>query len=229
MAANTLKEQLLAGVAVGAEYVCARSILIYTLCCLTIPVLAAAQANPGSANFGSVPSGPASKDVLHLTLRDAVDMAVRFNLGEIESGENTRIARGQRLRALSALLPLVSASASENVEQFSKASFGISFPGIPSVLGPFSYSTAQASATVTLFSLESIRRFRAARSAEEAAQLTYSDTLDVITLIVGNAYLQIIQEGSRITAKEAQVRNAQALYDQAAEQLRAGTSPKIDV
>jgi len=206
-----------------------RSILRHTLLSLTIPVLATAQTNQGSANFGSIPNGSATNQVLHLTLRDAVDMAVRFNLSEIESGENARVARGQRLRALSALLPQVSANASENVEQFSKATFGITFPGIPSVLGPFGYSTAQASASVTLFSFESIQRFRAARSAEEAAQLTYSDTLEIITLIVGNAYLQITQEGSRITAEEAQVRNAQALYNQATDQLRAGTSPKIDV
>jgi len=67
---------------------------------LTIPVLATAQTHQRSANFGSVPNGSATNQVLHLTLRDAVDMAVRFNLGEIESGENARIARGQRLRAL---------------------------------------------------------------------------------------------------------------------------------
>jgi outer membrane protein TolC len=223
-----LKERLLAGVATRTEHVCARSILIYTLFWLTIPVLAAAQTN-SSPNFGSVPSGTASKDVLHLTLRDAVNMAVRYNLGEIESGENTRIARGQRLRALSALLPQVSANVSENVEQFSISTLGIKLPTVPQVIGPFSYSSAVANASVTLFSFESIQRFRAARTAEEAAKLTYNDTLDAITLIVGNAYIQIIQEGSRITAEEAQVKNAQALYNQAVDQLRAGTSPKIDV
>jgi outer membrane protein TolC len=229
MAPKTLKEWLLAGVAAGTEYVCARSILRCTLLWLTIPILAAAQTNQGSANFGSVPSGPANKEVLHLTLRDAINMAVRYNLGEIESGENARIARGQRLRALSVLLPQVNANVSEDVEQLSKSTFGIRFPLIPAVLGPFSYSTAQASASLTLFSFESIQRFHAARTAEQAAQLTYSDTLDVITLIVGNAYLQIIQEGSRINAEEAQVQNAQAVYNQALDQLRAGTSPKIDV
>jgi outer membrane protein TolC len=227
MAANRLKERFLAGVAAGTEHVSARSILICTLFWLTIP--AAAQTNPGVANFGSVPSGTASKDVLHLTLRAAVNMAVRYNLGEIESGENTRIARGQRLRALSALLPQVNANVAENVEQFSISTLGITLPTIPQVIGPFGYSSALANASLTLFSFESIQRFRAARSGEEAAQLTYNDTLDAITLIVGNAYLQIIQEGSRIIAGEAQVRDAQAIYNQALDQLRAGTSPKIDV
>lgn len=196
---------------------------------LTMATLAAAQTNQPSANFGSVPSGTATSEVLHLTLRDAINMAVRYNLGQIESGENVRIARGQRLRALSALLPQVSAGSSENVQQVSAATLGIQVPQIPGVIGPFSYSTAQATAGQTLFSFESIQRFHAAVSAEQAAQLTYSDTLDIITLTVGNAYLQVIQAGSRVNAEEAQVQNAQALYDQAIDQLQAGTSPKIDV
>src|SRR5215469_5961699 len=193
------------------------------------PGVVAAQTNQSSANFGSVPTGTAASEVLHLTLRDAINRAVLYNLGQIESGENARIARGQRLRSLSALLPQVSAAASENVEQFSAATLGIKVPQVPTVIGPFSYSTAQANVSQTLFSFESIQRFRAASSAEQAAQLAYSDVLDVITQIVGNAYLQVIQAGSRITAEEAQVKNAQALYDQALEQLQAGTSPKIDV
>lgn len=179
--------------------------------------------------FGSVPSGPASREVLHLKLRDAINMALRYNLGEIESGENARIARGERLHALSGLLPQVSAGAAENVEQFNSATLGIKIPLIPRVIGPFSFSEAAASATQTLFSFTSIQRFRAARTAERAAQLNYQDTLDVITLIVGSAYLRVIEATSRIGAAEAQVRNAQALYNQALDQFQAGTSPKIDV
>src|SRR5215469_8296136 len=182
--------------------VIAQSLLRCASLWLTMTVLAVAQTNQPSVNFGSVPSGTATNEILHLTLRNAIDRAVRYNLGEIEIGENARIARGQRLRALSVLLPQVNANASENVEQFNVATLGIRSLLVPEIIGPFSYSTAQANVSLTLFSFESIQRFRAARSAEEAAQLSYSDTLDVITLIVGNAYLQIIQEGSRITAEE---------------------------
>src|SRR5215467_12916163 len=189
----------------------------------------AAQTSQPSANFGSVPTGTATNEVLHLTLRDAINRAVRNNLGQIESGENARIARGQRLRALSVLLPQVTVGAAENVEQFSASTLGIKIPQVPAVIGPFSFSTAQANASLNLFNYESIQRFHAARSTEQSAQLSYSDTLDVITLVVGNAYLQAIQASSRITAQEAQVKNAQALYDQAVDQLQAGTSPKIDV
>jgi len=192
---------------------------------LTIP----AWPQSSSAVLGSVPSGPASNEVIKLTLRDAINMALRYNLGQIESQENVRAARGQRLRALSYLLPQVSAGVAENVEQESTAPLGIKPPVFPSVIGPYSFSTAEASASQTLFSFQSIQRFRAARNADEAASLSYNDTLDVITLTVGNAYLKVIEAASRIEASEAQVRNAQAIYDQAVEDLQAGTSPKIDV
>jgi outer membrane protein TolC len=182
--------------------------------------------------MGSVPSGPARNEVLRLTLRDALDMALRYNLGAIESGENAQIARGQRLLALSHLLPQVSAGINENVDQVNFTALGlaaIKIPGIPAVAGPFSYSTASASLSQTVFSYESIQRFRAARTAEQAAQLSYKDTLDVITLSVGNAYLEVIEAHSRIEAEEAQVQNAKALYDQAVDEFQAGTSPRIDV
>jgi outer membrane protein TolC len=196
--------------------------------CLMVSAFAVGQTSQPSANFGSIPNRTASNEVLHLTLRDAITMAARYNLGQIESGENARIARGQRLRAMSTLLPQVNAGAAENVAQFSSATLGIKIPQVPAVVGPFSYSTAQASASQNLFNFESIQRFRAARNSEQAAQLTYNDTLDAITLIVGNAYLEVIQQKSRIEAEAAQVKNAQALYDQAVDQLQSGTSTKID-
>lgn len=210
---------------------CSSAVATRVVLLLTAIAVSAHAQNPGlsSAVLGSVPSGPATNEVLKLTLRDAINMALRYNLGEIESSENVRATRGQRLQALSLLLPQVNVGVSENVEQISLSTIGLKVPGIPTVVGPFSFSTAQASASQTLFSFESIQRFRAARTAEQAAQLSYNDTLDVITLTVGNAYLEVIEAASRIEAAEAQVRNAQAVYDQAVEDLQAGTSPKIDV
>lgn len=184
---------------------------------------------PVTPGLTSIPSGPATNQVLRLTLRDAIDMAVRYNLGIIEGGENVRIARGQRLLAMSNLLPQLNAGVTENVEQITAASFGITTALVPFVLGPFAFSTAQVAVSQTLFSFESIQRFRAARTAEQAAGLAYNDILDVVTLIVGNAYLQVIETNSRIEAEQAQVENAQALYKQALDEFQAGTSPRIDV
>jgi outer membrane protein TolC len=208
-----------------------RAILAMSLAlCCVIP--AAGQYRAGSeagALSGSVPSGPASNEALRLTLRDAITRALRYNLATIESGQNAQIARGQRLLALSTLLPQVSAGLSENVEQLSLATFGLQqIQGIPNIVGPFSYMSVDAAANQTLFSFESIQRFRSARTAEQAAQLSYQDILDAVTLTVGNAYLQAIEADSRIQAQKAQVRNAQALYNQALDEVQAGTAPRIE-
>ncbi len=192
---------------------------------------ASVGAGQSSALTGSVPSGPASDEILRLTLRDAIIRGLRYNLATIESGENAQIARGQRLLALSNLLPQVSAGASETAQQVNLGTLGLSglnVPGIPTVVGPFSYSSVDASISQTLFSYEFIQRFRAARTAEQAAQLSYQDILDVVTLTVSNGYLQIIEASSRIQAQEAQVQNARALYDRAVDQVQAGTAPRID-
>jgi outer membrane protein TolC len=190
----------------------------------------ATRAQSSAIVSGSVPSGPASDELVPLTLRDAVKMALRYNLGVTESGENAQLARGQRLLALGNLLPQLSAGASENVQQLNLATFGLNRlkTEIPTVVGPFSYSSVDISASQTLFSYESIQRFRAARTAEQAAQLSYQDILDVVTLTVGNTYLRIIEADSRIKAQEAQVQNARALYDRAVDQVQAGTAPRID-
>ena len=106
--------------------------------------------------------------------------------------------------------------------------FGLKgLPGAPTIVGPFSYSSADVSVSQTLSSLESIQRFRASRTAEQAAQLCYQDILDAVTLTIGNAYLQVIEAGSRIEAQGAQVRNARALYNQAREEVQAGTAPRL--
>jgi len=80
-------------------------------------------------------------------------------------------ARGQRLIALRQLLPQISAGVSENVEQVSASTLGIKTPLMPQIIGPYAYSTVEASASQTLFSYESLQRFRAARTTEQAANL----------------------------------------------------------
>jgi len=72
----------------------------------TIQPVASAQAG---ALSGSVQSGPATDQVLQLTLQDAMGRGLQYNLGSIETGEDVRTARGERLLALSGLLPHVTA------------------------------------------------------------------------------------------------------------------------
>jgi outer membrane protein TolC len=192
------------------------------------------QAIPGtggvSAFAGSVPA-KLVPGVLPLSLRDAIDRGLKQNLGLLLSSADIRSARGQRWEQLSALLPHVMAAPYVDASKTNLAELGLtSFAGItlPRSVGPFSYFDARASVTQTLFDWKSINATRAASQNVKAASYTFKDARDLVVLAVGYAYLQAIADEARVETAQAQVETSKALYDQAADQINAGTSPDID-
>jgi len=182
---------------------------------------------------GSVPSGTASSTPIPLTLHDAVDRGLKANLGLLVSDSDSEIARSQRVRALSVLLPQVNGSVSQVEEQSSLKTIGFNFkfPGvsIPTILGPFHYTDARASATWTAFDYTARKNLRSAQESDRASRLSVQNARDLVVQAVAGAYLQIIADASRTDAIKSQVQTAQALYDRAVDQQKAGTSAGIDV
>jgi outer membrane protein TolC len=192
------------------------------------------QAIPGtqgvSAFAGSVPT-KLVPGVLQISLQDAVDRGLKQNLGLLLSRADVRSARGQRWQQLSALLPHVAAEPYVDVTKVNLAELGLTkFGGvvIPPSVGPFSYFDARAAVTQTLFDWKSINATRAASQSLKSADHTFKDARDLVVLAVGYTYLQAIADEARIETAEAQVRTAQALYEQAMDRINAGTSPDID-
>jgi outer membrane protein TolC len=62
----------------------------------------------------------------------------------------------------------------------------------------------------------------------KSTEYSFKDARDLVVLAVGYTYLQGIADEARIETAEAQVQTAQALFDQATDQVNAGTSPSID-
>ena len=182
---------------------------------------------------GSVPSGAATGTPIALTLRDAIDRGLKTNLGLLVSDSASEIARGQRLQSLSALLPSVNGQVSQTEEQINLKTFGFnfSFPGvqIPTIVGPFHYTDLRAYASWNAFDYTARKNYRSAQEAARAARLSAQDARDLVVQAVAASYLQIIADSSRSEAIRSQVQTAQALYDRAADQHNAGTSPAIDV
>jgi outer membrane protein TolC len=185
------------------------------------------RANPGDFQ-GSVVSGQPSATPLALSLQDAIARGLKNNLGLLVSDTASRQAHAERVRALSALLPLVGGNISETVQQINLASFGFNFPGAPKVVGPFGVTDLRASASQSVFDYTSIKNRRAAIENERASQLSVQDARDLVVQAVASSYLQIIADHARITATQAQVATAQALYTRAHDQHVAGVSPAID-
>src|SRR5262245_17298238 len=57
--------------------------------------------------FGSVSQAAPTRTPISLSLSDAIDRALTYNLGTIISEEETRVSKAARIRALSELLPKV--------------------------------------------------------------------------------------------------------------------------
>lgn len=193
-----------------------------------------AAAPPQGSYSGSVPSKPVP-GVLPLSLQDAIDRGLKQNLGALLSSADITGARGQRWEQLSALLPHVSATPYVDVSQVNLKEFGFSFNfpsslgfNIPSVVGPFSYFDARANLDQTLFNWQSIQNTHAATQRLKESEHTYKDARDLVVLAVGYNYLLAVADEARIETADAQVKSAQALYQQAADQVQAGTSPAID-
>jgi outer membrane protein TolC len=169
--------------------------------------------------------------VLPLSLQDAIDRGLKQNLGLLLSDADIRSARGQRWEQLSALLPHVTATPYVEDSQINLAELGLtSFAGIaiPPSIGPFSYFDARLNVSQSLFDSKLINNTHAASQNLKSAEYTFKDARDLVVLAVGYVYLQAIADEARIETAEAQVVTAKALYDQAADQVKAGTSPEID-
>lgn len=177
---------------------------------------------------GSVPTGQATATPISLTLQDAIDRGLKTNLGLLVRETGNKTAQAERVRTLASLLPNVQGAISGTEQQLDLASFGFHFSGIPPVIGPFGYNDARASLSQTGFDLTALRNKRAADQNLKAAQLSVQDGRDLVVQAVASAYLQIIADAARIDATKAQVATAQALYERARDQHRAGVSPAID-
>ena len=192
-------------------------------------VPATTAANPFG---GSVPTKLVARR-MSLSLQDAINLGLKRNLGLLLSRGDTHAARGQRWQELSALLPHVNADPYVDESKINLAQVGLGNAAanvfhISPAVGPFSYFDARASVTQTLFDWKSINATRAAGENVKSADFTVLDANDLVVLAVGYVYFQAIADEARIATDEAQVQTAQALFDQATDQVNAGTAADID-
>lgn len=190
------------------------------------------QTGNGASTFsGSVPTKLAPGRI-PLSLQNAIDIGLKHNLGLLLSQADTQTARGQRWQELSTLMPQVTAGpyaavSKVNIDEAGLSGLATLFHISPSV-GPFSYFDARAALSQTLFDWKSINAARAASQNVKGADYTVLDARDLVILTVGSVYFQAVADEARIATDEAQVETAQALFDQATDQVNAGTAADID-
>jgi len=196
------------------------------LAAITIAAPAAAQA-PGSPFMGSAPQGTIAAEPIALSAKDAVERALKYNLGLILQEEAVKAAHGARWRALEDLLPNVSAATSELRQVINVKAFG--FPLEPSIIGPFNVFDARAYLSQPILDLQALNDARAAAANERAEKLGVRSARDLVTLVTVNLYLEAVAASSRIEATHAQQETADAVLKQATDMKQSGVVAGIDV
>jgi outer membrane protein TolC len=189
----------------------------------TSPVSVSGTLGTQSPYLGSVPTGTPTGAILPLSLGDALNRGLKYNLGAIESDIRTRTARAERLRSLSDLLPNVNAAISQTAERVK-----IPLPGFPVVVGPFGVEDARAYWSQKIFDWNAVQKLRASDRSLKASDYSYKDSRDLVVLAVANAYLQVISDKATVESQQAQVETSRVLYERAQDQTRAGVAARID-
>jgi outer membrane protein TolC len=191
---------------------------------------AAERQNP---YLGSVPA-KSTGTTLKLSLADAIARGLRYNLGLVESQQGSADIHADRLRALSALLPQISASGRQAYEDLSYKEIGLKLPAIPGLpafpptTGGFGYQDARVAVSQSVFDQQLRERYRARKNDEQASALSVKDARDVVVLAVGTAYFQVVASAARLETARAQVAAAQELDRLTANRVVSEVSPEID-
>ena len=180
--------------------------------------------------IGSTPGVAQAAAPYRLTLQDAIQKALRANLGVLVAGTRVQEAEGARLRRLSAaLLPRIHTQTYANYQNRNLRAFGISLPGMPEVVGPFSNYDFRVYAQQNVVDLQSYRAYKASQLALDAGKLDYQDARDLIVRAIAALYLEAQSADARVRAAHSRVTDAEALYKLANDKHSAGTATGVDV
>jgi outer membrane protein TolC len=193
--------------------------------------------NPGSSFvlilvvLGVASRGTAQQTTPYrLTLRDAIEKGLQANLSVLVAGTRIEEAEATRTRRLSAaLLPRVRSESYANVQNRNLRAFGISAPGFPAVVGPFSNYDFRVASDQNIFDLQSYRSYKASADAVQASKMDYQDARDLIIRSIAGLYLDAQSAAARADAAQTRVNDSQALYQLAKSKHDAGTATGVDL
>lgn len=192
------------------------------------PIQIPQPAIDNSTYQGSVVQQKATPGLLSLSLDDAIQRGLRYNLGLILTSQNITSARGSRLEQLQALLPTATGKITEAVQETDLQAEGLRIPGFPAIIGPYGYTDIRGSLKWSLLDLSSLQNYLAQKHNFEAARLSAADARNMVVLTVGNAYLTVIADAARVNAAQAQVQTSKVSLEQAQQNHQAGTAPLLD-
>ena len=179
--------------------------------------------------LGSLSAAAQDKAPLKLTLKQAVDLALKENPQVQIALLNVAESKQERTIARSGLLPQADLKVTESaIRQNIEALFGKPFPGIPQHIGPFAVFQAGPAFSFPVLDLTAFRRWQSASQEVQASGHDSENVREQTVLLVVSQYLGGLQASANVTAAESRVQLAQALYDQANDLQQHGVGTGLD-
>lgn len=169
-------------------------------------------------------------EAVELNLQQAVQMALKQNPSVQIAVLNLAESHKQSDIALSQLLPQADANLSDRaVRENIQAEIGISVPGFPQAVGPFQVFQYGSDFSAPIFDLSLWRQWQASRKNISGADAQQLSVREQIVLLVVSQYLTSLRSSAEISAAQAEVDLAQALFDQASDMEKHGAATGVDV
>jgi outer membrane protein TolC len=186
-----------------------------------------------SAIAGPMPSAVCAAQQpmpVRLTLQDAIQRGLDANLNVLVAGTHVDEAEGTRERRLSAaLLPRFTAQTYANVQNRDLRAFGISAPGFPDVVGPFSNYDFRIYGQQNIIDLQSYRGLKASERALDANKMDLQDARNLIARAIAALYLNAQSAAARVESAQSRVTDSNALLKLAKDKHDAGSATGVDV
>ena len=179
---------------------------------------------PGAAKTSPAPA--------QLSLADAIQLALQNNLATLSAQEQRHEANGFVQQARSALLPNISAATYQANLTLNLAALGFqgsTFPGISTFIGPFNNFDARARLVQNIFDLSAIRNYQSSREGVRIAEFRQRLAREQVSEATALTYLETLRTDRNVSAAQANVTLAEALFKLAQDQRNAGVATGVDV
>ncbi len=164
-----------------------------------------------------------------LTIQDAVTLALRSNLGVLLASARIEQAQGSAERRQAVLLPHVNGDSFAVRKNSNLRVTGISLPGLPVVVGPFSYYDFGFSAGMPIVDRQAYHNWKASQKQKQVSEYDYEDQRDLVVRQAVGLYLQSESAEAEVQAAQSRVETSQRLETLAADQHANGLATGVDV
>ncbi|MFA7060268.1 MAG: TolC family protein [Pedobacter sp.] len=180
---------------------------------------------PAATNLVYAESSP----TYTLSMDQAITKGLQANVNVLIAGTRIEEAGGSRDRRLSLYLPHIHIETPFAYQTRNLKAQGISFPNVPSVVGPFSSYDFRVYGDQTIFDLQSYHSIKASEKDQTARKDDYEDARSQVIRQVAVNYIVAEYAAAKVETAKSRVRTSETLEKLALNQREAGVADGLDV